>query len=689
MFKIMHNTRHKPGYRPKNDVLKMLRWATSAVPAQLGCARSAIPACSIIGLIHFLVNTMILFKTHKYRYFALLLSLTLLLAHTASAEKQPTVLIEETFVTATRFKQPAQSVIGSADFFSKDDIETVKPYDLLEVLQLSNNVQLRRTGGVGGLGTIGLRGASSAQTLQLINGQRYGSATVGGSRSDLIAAEFIDSIEILRGSGSSLYGSDALGGVINKTTAGLKADDDSGKLGTSFGSNAYTKHYFLGKKNVGDALITLGAKKEQADGIDATILQDGTNSDKDPYERASGLFAVHLAPTNNSQLSFLSLRNTSNTAIDATFTTQDFPNTENATNEAEVTVNQFIGEHQVNTVYNTKIMVGKSRDHLEGLNTAFPFEIETSTSTVDWVNQLHFHDSLIVTLGATTEFSRVETTSALATQEGAPITRRKVDASFLQLSGAFDHLAYRVGVRNEENSQFGSQLNTDFTIEADFSSKFSMHWHYAGGFRAPTFNDLFSFFPNDNPSFAFLGNPNLKPEESQTLELGFKAQWGLVGVWVTGYQTTYDNLIANIFIENFGTTRENIEAAIIKGLETKVTAKSDYLGELTLGVDIVHGRNTTNNLRIERIPKHNFFASWQKNYGDTSLTILSQARGESTTVGSRTAGFGVVDSVLTKRINEGLTVSAKVSNILDKQYRYDARFNQEGRTFSLNADIHF
>ncbi|MDR3411377.1 MAG: TonB-dependent receptor plug domain-containing protein, partial [Formivibrio sp.] len=201
--------------------------------------------------------------------------------------------LPETVITAARVPQSQREVIGDVTLITSKDLEVQRGQTLVDVLSEQAGVQFTSNGGVGKTTSVFLRGANAAHTLVLIDGMRYGSATTGAASLQNLPLEQIDRIEILRGAAASLYGSDAIGGVIQIfTRQGGKTPKASVEVG--LGSNNTREVNANVAASVGDTRYALGVAHNETDGINA--IRNPANSsyypDRDGYSNTSASLSV-------------------------------------------------------------------------------------------------------------------------------------------------------------------------------------------------------------------------------------------------------------------------------------------------------------------------------------------------------------------------------------------------------------
>ncbi len=229
-------------------------------------------------------------------HFILVLVSSGLYASIASAQDadEDIIVIDEVVVTATRIPTPLADTLPSTAIITSDQIERIKPRDLGDLLSRTSGLQFRDSGGRGSTGGIFVRGASSDHVLILINGVRTGSATLGSTRIENIPIESIDRIEVIKGPMSGVYGSDAIGGVVQIFTKQNRDEKTFGLVRSTFGTNRFRNYHAQAGYSEDSYRVHTSLSKESTDGHDRTAYKGAGNEDRDSFEQASWLDRLDL-----------------------------------------------------------------------------------------------------------------------------------------------------------------------------------------------------------------------------------------------------------------------------------------------------------------------------------------------------------------------------------------------------------
>ncbi len=593
----------------------------------------------------------------------------------AFAADHKSYILEETFITASRIAQSIESVIGSADVLSAEQISAIKPYDLNDMLELTPSVDVTRNGGLGSNTSLSIRGSSSKQSLVLINGQRFGSATTGAAAISLVPTGLVTQMEVVRGGSSSLYGSDAVAGVVNIRTFGQSAVDDALQLSIDNGSHAYNNSSVLGAKTLGAVTFSGALNRESSNGIDSTLVETGTNADDDAYVRTGGLAALLYRPTDATTVNLLHIENTSDSDYDDPFTANPdyYPEM-----HSKISMTQLAANHRFSDLYATEFTLSESDDVSESRANPYPGIFNTSRTNASWLNTLTLKAQNLI-VGLANENASVDSTTQFINEVGEAQKELNVQSVFVQLSGDVQALSYQMGLRNDNDDEYGSVMTSNVSLAYNHDDVLRPYVRYTEGFRAPTFNEL--WYPN-------YSNSDLDPEASENYELGYNVNYGAYRWDVAVYQNNYTDLITSDPVTYLPV---NIGRARIEGIENTLAYQGETLGNLTLVLDYLDAVDTTaeNEQLLIGKPRANLRFMWDKTLGDFNLGVQSRLQSKRS-YGSKTnpsylPGYGLVSVSGSWQVTDVVSCSLKLNNIFDKEYSVNSRYRQEARNVLLGV----
>ena len=431
---------------------------------------------------------------------------------------------ETVVVTASRTLTPAPT-LRDAVVISRDEIDAAGPLSLAELLQRRAGIELRAVGGPGQPQTLFIRGAGSAQALLLVDGMRVGSATVGTTAIEHIPLEMIERIEVVKGPLSSLYGPDAIGGVVQVFTRGRGVPHLF--VTTGYGTNNDRRASAGIVTEDRDMRLAFSAGVSEVDARSATNPRAfGYNPDRDPHRNAfaNAKFSYRMWQGETVEVDAFTTR--SRTHFDAG------PGDDR--NDHAISGAKLSSGNEITPWWNARVTVGQGRDRLE-IAGAFAGFLETRQDQASWVNELAVPSGKVV-IGAETVRQKV------LSDAGTPFstTRRDTDSAFIGVNEAYAGHRFEASARRDKDDQFGSRNTGSTSYGLDLAQWARLSATYARGFRAPTFFDLYGpAYPGAGP------NPALLPEQSRTTEYALRSAAAAPVQWrVSYYDHRFENLIA-------------------------------------------------------------------------------------------------------------------------------------------------
>jgi vitamin B12 transporter len=577
----------------------------------------------------------------------------------AFAQSEPALSRVE--VTSARAPQPVRDALADTSVITADDIAASGQTSLVELLRQQRGVEVSMSGGPGTQSSVFLRGTANNQNLVLIDGVRVGSSAFGGATWQALPLSQIDHIEIVRGPLSTLYGADAVGGVIQIFT---RRGEGAPQANVSAGLGSYRTRELSGGLSGGTGgdhpfsyAVQVGT--ERSDGFNATKPSSSPyssfNPDRDGYTRdsASGRFALGLAAGHELGFSFLQSR--LNAQFDAGAPYADDRNISKVGVYALTSRNQFLPN------WKSTLQLARSTDRTDTRATFGDSAAHTRQDQLSWQNDITLGTDLLQLLAE----RRVE---HVDTDPNSGVTASRGTNAFAAIyqlrRGA--HLA-SASLRNDDNSQFGSKTTGSIAYGYKFSEAWKLNASYGTSFRAPTFFEL--YYPG-------YGLPTLKPESGRNLEAGVSYASGRNNVSATVYRNRVSDLIVNAFpcpvvsdAYSFGCAY-NVNEALITGITLGAsTGFGPYTVRGSLDVQDPHDANT-GKLLARRSRQHGVVAF---DYASGKLrgsveTEFSGKRYDDPANQTRLGGYALLNLVGSYAINRDWTVVARWNNVLNKDY---------------------
>ncbi|TFY88168.1 TonB-dependent receptor [Pseudomonas kairouanensis] len=573
--------------------------------------------------------------------------------------------LPDVVISANRQVQARNDSSAANSVFTRDDIDRLQPTSVTDLLSRVPGVQVAQTGGRGSLPGIFIRGTKAAQSLVLVDGQRIANATSGDSGLQFLSVDQIERVEVLRGSRSVIYGSDAIGGVIQIFTRRNAQAGVHPRLHLGFGSN-HTWERSLGLSG-GDerTRFNLGASLDETHGINWTHESFASDGDHDAYRNKSVSLNLSHALSDDIEIGFNLLDGRGKSEYDNPFVSQK-PYTDYNVSSASSYVDATLNEH-----WQTRLELGHSenrdtkRDALSDSTSAF----NTYRDSVNWQNDLTLNARNSLILGGDWYEDRVHASTDFDQDS------RWNRAVFVQHRFAADSFSTELGLRHDTNQQFGSQNTWSGTLTVPLNPDNDVLLSYSEGFRAPSFNDL--YYPDSS-------NPNLKPEHSKSYELQWRSQLtDTTRLETSLYRTDLrDAIVAQsetLFIPY------NVASARINGFEAAL--KQELFGwQSNLGLSIIDPRDRDSGHTLARRARRTLSLDVDRQFDKLGVGATWQAvstRYDDEANAHRLAGYGLLGLRSSWALNREVALSVKVDNLLDKAYAR-AMYSYQDPGFEVN-----
>ena len=545
-----------------------------------------------------------------------------------AAEAPPEASLPPVFVTATRTETPLSQVTTSASVITERDIQAQHAERVLDTLRSVPGVDVVESGSRGTVASVFIRGSDSDHVLVLIDGVEVNSTTLGSFDFAHLTSDNIDRIEVLRGAGGTLYGSQAIGGVINIITK--KGDGPAEFTLSGEGGNWSTHREVLtlrgglGKLGYSFSAARLGTDGFQKFNDGYRNLSSSARLDYQLSEDAVVRGFFHFVKTD------LGLFNSNNFAPG----NQGDPN-------AHEGVEQYLGklewEQKIFRNWDYRISGSIFKEHIKDsddidscLFFGFPCDSSRTRSrfrpqidTAEFQTNYRFEEWSTTTFGV--EFKR-RAASTSSTSDGADLggIDRAIRNMGYYLQEQIQLLDQRLvmipGIRLDDNQSFGTAWTPSFSTGYLFSETGTrLKAGYAKGFKAPTLNDL--FFPPGFGCPAF-GNPNLGPEKSWEVNAGVEQNIfrDRINVSATYFHREVKDLIEGRPIpgDPLGCFRaENVGSARFDGVEWALGIK--LFEPLSVNAQYTYLDWNTADGRLPRRPRHR--GSINLNYLQNGLNV--------------------------------------------------------------------
>jgi vitamin B12 transporter len=587
---------------------------------------------------------------------------------TISCHAQATSL-DPVVVSASRTEQRVQDALPATTLITRADIDAALVPDLPSLLRTVAGVEVTQSGGMGTVSSAFIRGAESRHTLLLIDGVAVNNLNFGSPALEQVPLDNVERIEVVRGNVSSLYGSAAIGGVIQVFTRQGTAPAVS--VSTLAGSNAYHQLDASLSTPLGSS-TRLNASLESIGtaGFNATNQNEapGTNPDRDGYSRhAASLGLTQDLGTlgGGTQNSSLGLR-----LRDAHGVTQ-YDSQYGPANQADVSRyaergTVLDGKFFLAGGLNLNAALTQSQDLLNANVTAYPYWVNSYSTGGQLGMEWKFSPGQRVTGGYESTYQRI------ASDTVYDQTSRQQDSLRLGYQADYAQSQVQLNLRQDKYSDFG----TANTYYAGYAWRITPQWRVnvssSSGFNAPTFNDLY---------YPYGGNSLLRPEHVKSSELGLQYASGGQELRAVLFNNRYTDLIANDAYYN----RVNIGSARNQGVELSY---SGTLGNTRVHanatsqdpIDLATGRRLT--LRAATLAN----LGLGRDYGVFSVDAELRYSGSRPDGSHTLAAYSVLDLSAQYAINREFKATARIQNLADRHYEAVYGYNQAGRTLVLGLN---
>ncbi len=607
-------------------------------------------------------------RTPTWKPLALVSAVTLCTLNSAVAQTHGDKTLTPVMVTASRFTQDAKNVLSDNVVITAEEIQRSGQTSLAGLLQQKRSIQIVTNGGPGSNASVFVRGTDNKQSIVLIDGVRTSSLTAGGATWSAIPLSQIDHIEIVYGPLSSLYGADAVGGVIQIFT---KKGDGAPRLNASAGIGSDATRIFdmgISGASSGDHTVryAIGAAHETSDGFSVTKPAAGLysfNPDQDGYEKESvtGQFSIDLAKGHELGLRFLHSR------LDAQF---DAGLGYDDRSEQKIGSTALYSNNRILPWWNSQVQLSQSTDKSYTDASYGKSNFDSKQTGVTWQNDLSFGTDVLQLLAE----HRKDTVASNAPPLNRDRTNNAIAASYQLNRG--NHLA-SVGLRNDNNSQFGSKVTGSVGYGYRLTNTLRANTSYGTSFRAPTFNDLY---------YPLYGIESNQPEQGKNAELALHYDNGTTQLNAVYYRNRITDLLTFTNLcpvepaaHPYGCT-VNVNQATLSGLSL---SGSTTIEQFTLrgSLDFLNPHDDTNDVTLARRAKRHGSVALEYRSGaiNTGAEMLfSGERFDDAKNTNLLSGYGLLNLYASYDFAPSWSLFGRWNNVLDKDYELAKNYATAG-----------
>ena len=588
-----------------------------------------------------------------------LLSLVILPAAAGAASLEPVV------VTATRTEQPAAEVISSVDVISGGEFLRLPAADLGDALRLRTGVEVARLGGPGQQTSVFVRGTESNHALVLVDGLRINPGTIGSASIQNLAPEQVERVEIVKGPRSALYGSDAIGGVINVIT----------KKGAANGASLQAGY---GRYETKTASLSAGIGNEDRDAsigvtwIDSEGFPTRVGDDADRgYENLSANVAARSS-FGGVELGFRAWHAEGTSEYSDFFVTpvdQDFENHAYA-----VTAAFAATEH-----WRSSLMLGHAVDELT--QNQSPDFLDTERLTIDWQNDVTVGERHVLTGGFLWQDEKADAESF-----GLPYSATTATTQvYLQDQATFGANRFVLAGAYTDHETFGGHATWNAEYARGIGDRTELAFAAGTAFRAPDATDLYGFG----------GNADLEPEESESIEASWRQKIGAhQSLTLTLFRTEIDQLIEFVVTdpETFEGENRNVDRARVEGAEAEWRYDSETWSARA-GATLQDARDTATDLRLLRRARENYTLALARRLRGHEFALDLLYAGERRDFGFPSdislPAYWLANLSAKVALPGRWTMLARMENLFDEDYELASGFNTMGRSLFVSLRHEF
>ncbi len=589
-------------------------------------------------------------------------------------------------VTATRTPTAVKNTGSSVSVITREEIELKQLHSLADALKGVSGLRVAETGGRGSQTSVFARGTNSNHTLIMIDGIEINdpSSPTGAFDFGNFLLDDVESIEIVRGAQSVLYGADAIGAVIHiRTKAGEGPLKARAKLAAGNKSTHHETFSVSGSKDRFNYSLTGGLYESDNDTApNKDRMPSGISRDDDGHQNKVVSSRIGWQGE-NVQASFFGRHIESETDIDG-FLSEDF-DAYNSSKQtyigAEIKGQFFDGVWQPTlSLTHTDIERKNRNDRQTAFETLNRTDYDGEKEKLSLQNDLYLIDNNLITVGY--EFEQEEIEAEGFTDFGGGFIQNQMTDKSRQNRAIYlqdqitltKKLSATLGVRYDNTDDFDSETSYRVATRYELTPSTQIRASYSEGFRAPSLYEMYGFTPNSFFS-AYSGNPNLDPETSENWELGLDQSWlnGRVQTSATLFKNDIDDLITTVFLPSFDSTSVNIDEAEIHGLEADMSVELTKKLDVHLNYTYIRSQNEDDQQLLRR-PAHqaNVDLIYQAtpDWRFTSSLHHTGSRKDVDAGGARVrmGSYAVINVSADYKVTDNARLFARVENLTDRNY---------------------
>ncbi|MDD2722040.1 MAG: TonB-dependent receptor [Gallionella sp.] len=576
--------------------------------------------------------------------------------------------LDEVVVTASRVSQPLDKTIAHTTVLNEQAIRQSGAADVESLLRSMAGIEVTQNGGLGKQSSILMRGTNSTHVLVLLDGVRIGSATTGATALDQIMLDGIERIEVVRGNVSSMYGSEAIGGVIQLFTKrghgapGLNASVGLGSLGTQRLAAG-----FSGEVNDSSFSVQVGNVKTNGVSAINPLLVPAANPNRNGYDNTTLNAQLNHAFNADHMLTATLFSTRGKGSYDSAF---GLPTD---INDALTSVDKFslAMDNQLSEKWHSSLRASQGTDENRSYTNGIQlFRFLTRSKQLVWQNEIKLADTQHLNL-AVEHLGQAVSSSTVFTQNS-----RNVNSLLAGYVGDYGVHQVQANVRQDRYASFGT-INTGLLgYGLQFADAWRLTASIANAFKAPTINDL--YYPL---TWGFSGNPNLRPERAQNKEVALRYAAKDQRLDIVYFNNRIRDLIS---VNNTFTSMTNVGEAKIDGLELSYAGSFDGT-RVKADLAFQNPRDATTGTVLLKRAKEFATLGVAHDFDNWSAGVELRHSGARQDFGAKTlTSYQLLNLSASYRMAAGLNLTARLDNVTNRDYAETYGYNTLGRTLFVS-----
>ncbi|WP_087020477.1 TonB-dependent receptor domain-containing protein [Thaumasiovibrio subtropicus] len=597
-------------------------------------------------------------------------------------QTSPVVSENETVVvTASRFEQSVDNVIAPVSVVTREEIEQSQAKTLTEILRRLPGVETTVNGGIGQNASLFLRGTNSSHTLVLIDGVRMNNTITAGTNINRIPVNQVERVELIRGAGAAVYGSDAIGGVLNIITRSKRGTERQ-SIAVGTGSKAYREGNFASTGDISEnSHLKIAAGFQQTDGFNVNPLPGLNDGDTHGFDGNQAMINYEHIIDDNWSL-FGSLRWFDNVAeynrCDYDYVSQSCSYmVAKAYNQST----SYTGRAEYNdSQYQSFFTVNYQEDrNYDDIGAALPISrLNIDQTNLQWANQYILSEALLLSGGIDWRRENLKDDAlSYGFKHKAAGEKRDTRGIYAGAIFAHDALTLQASVRTDKHDEYDDYTTWSLGASYELNLSHRLYGSIGTAFKAPSFADLG-------------GNPKLKPEESENLELGVEGFYSFADWSLSVYRNEVDNL--QIYYTDIYMAK-NIDADI-RGLELEVNFDTGMVSHAVVAEYKDH--EDTKGAQLARRAKQNYKWVGELTLDEVVVSLSYIYTGKRSDLPAVDASqiknleaYSLLDLGVSYFATPNLVFRGRIDNLLDEEYETTGGYPAPERAYYLSLDYKF